>query len=132
MVTSLTEAQVNGAAPAADVPSSSLAQQWKESFAPRTWADPFFDIMFPEGEPITVSDLLVMRHNLLLLGELRLQNFQDAYKASADAPEYVQLALVQMAASSTTPAKNRDGADIGTLVELIDRALDRPLPNLRI
>ena len=108
--------------------NDNLADRWKEAFAPRTWADGLFEELFDGDGEVPTATLVVMRHNLLLLNDLRRENVQQSIAATkwAGAPEFVSAAIMHMAASSSEVQQNRDAADIGTLVALIDRILASP------
>ena len=114
--------------PPSNEPAGPLADQWKTALKPRSWADEPLDALFPEGGVIPFARLVVVRHLLLTLGDLRQYDVQEALSEAQGLPAWVRMALVQMASSTDEVARNRDAADIGTLIQLIDRTMQRPAP----
>lgn len=104
-----------------------LGDQWREAFAPRTWANTLFEDLFESGD-VPTANLLLYRHGLLLLADLRRENVGQALAAVkwGNAPKFVEAGLMQMAASVNEVQINRDAADIGSLVGMIDRILASP------
>lgn len=107
--------------------------EWKEAMSPRTWADSFLDELFPDEGFVAESRLAILRGNLLTLAELRFMDVKQSLPEAirAGMPKYVTLALTQMASSSTEIARNRDGADVATLIELTERAMQNPVVPIR-